>query len=986
MNVGGNPVFTTKNANDVRRAVRRALLLGAVVVTTGQATLAAAQDTSTEQPIDEVVVTGSRLVRSRDLVAASPVQTIDVTMLNDTGAVTIEETVNQFPQLNPDNTGTVNQSGGTGVATADLRGLGAVRTLVLVNGRRYIPADVTGLVDLGTIPDGLVERVEIITGGASAVYGSDAIAGAVNFILKDNFEGAQLRYQYGETDRGDGQNQKVDMLLGVNTDNGRGNATVYAGYTKRDPVYMADRDFSRQPLLEDATGKLVNFGSGNIPGGLIGISAANLGVIQGVDLTNSDGSCPGAIQGVRFGDNGQPFPFCRPTEQYNYAAVNFLQRPLETWQITTTGHYDIADRVQLYGEFFYTKKQNQFQQAPEAVSPTSSGRPTGTVAITNADTNPLFPQPLRDFFAANRSFFDADGDGVFLVNSTSRRFVEFGPRNTSITSDSFNLTSGLRGDFDMLSRPWRWDTYFQWARSDVDLTQTGLLSRSRTTLGLDTIVDANGNVQCRVNLLGCVPINIFGTDTLTPEMASFLSVTSGRSDDFTRKSAGGSLAGDLFDMPAGPVAAAFGVEWREEEYHSLPAEIAASGDITSQPTAPQATEGKFDVSEVFAEVRVPLLRDLPAIKSLAVEGAVRLSDYSTIDKVTTWKGTLDWEVVNWLRFRGGVSRAIRAPNLDELYAQPSAGFTGGVDPCWVTSNPTQAQRDLCVAQGVPASEISTFLPSASQGWNSLSGGNPNLKEETSDATTIGIVFTPSWAGNLAVSLDYFDIEVEGAVAQVSSQSLVNSCFATLDQSGAACNAITRLPSGQIDQVSAPVLNVASRTVSGIDLAISYTLDLPGFLSLPGNDATLGLQWVSTWQDEDVTQTLPNLPVVDCAGRYSGTCSGDGVRITPDFRGLFRTIWNSGPMSLVAELSLIGDLKLAQNAIPNENGTIGEWYYLDLSGKYQLTDKIKLVAGVNNALDKAPPVIGFTGGGDSNTNIPLFDPLGRRYYAGLTVTF
>ena len=481
-------------------------------------------------------------------------------------------------------------------------------------------------------------------------------------------------------------------------------------------------------------------------------------------------------------------------------------------------------------------------------------------------------------------------------------------------------------------------------------------------------------------------MNIFGTNTLTPAMANFLSVQTGRTDDFTRKSAGGSIAGDLFNIWAGPVSSAFGVEWREERYHSLPAEIAASGDLTATAIAPQFTTGKFDVKEVFGEFRVPLLRDLPAVKSLAVEAAVRQSDYSTIDSVVTWKGTLDWELFDWLRVRGGRSRAIRAPNLDELYAQPSSGFTGGVDPCWVTSNPSQAARDLCVSQGVPASEISTFLPSASQGWNSLSGGNPNLKEEESDATTIGIVFTPSWSGNLAVSLDYFDIEVEGAVAQVSSQTLVNSCFATLDAVGAPCQAITRLPSGQIDQVSAPVLNVASRTVSGLDLAISYTLGLPRFLSLPGEPATLGLQWVSTWQDEDVSRTLPNLPVIDCAGRYSGTCSGDGVRITPDFRGLFRTMWNSGPLSLVAELSIVGDLKLAPNAIRNENGTLSEELYLDFSGKYQITDKVKLVAGVNNVLDNAPPVIGFTGGGDSNTNIPLFDPLGRRYFAGVTVTF
>ena len=976
-------MFTTKRVDNLRAAIRRALLLSTVAVVAGQAM--AAEEGAAKPVVDEVIVTGSRLVRSRDLVSASPVQTIDVDTIKDSGSVTLEETVNQFPQLNPDNTGTVNQSGGAGVLSADLRGLGAVRTLVLVDGRRYIPADVTGLVDLGTIPDGLVERVEIVTGGASAVYGSDAIAGAVNFILKDDFEGAQFHYQYGSTDRSDGQSNKIDMLLGANAPDGRGNVTFYAAHLKREPVYMGDRKFSSQPLIEDATGKLVNFGSGNIPGGLIGISAANLSRIQGVDLTNASGACPGAIQGVRFGDNGQPAPFCRPTEQYNYADVNFLLRPLESWQITTTGRYDITDNIEAYGQLFYTKKKNEFQQAPEAVSPTSSGQQTGTLIIPNADTNPLYPQPLRDFFAANRAFFDSNNDGIFVVNSASRRFEEFGPRNTSYTADSMNLTGGFRGHFDLLDRPWKWDSFFQYARSDVNFTQTGLLSRSRTTLGLDVVV-VNGVPQCRVQLLGCVPVNIFGTNTLTPAMADFLSVQTGRADQFIRTGAGASVAGDLFDLPAGPVASAFGVEWRREEYDSLPAEIASSGDLAATAIAPQHTAGDFDVFEVFGEIRVPLLHDLPAIKSLALEGAVRESEYSTIDSVVTWKGTLDWEIIDWLRVRGGISRAIRAPNLDELYAQPSSGFTGGNDPCWVTSNPSQAQKDLCVAQGVPASEINTFLPSASQGWNSLSGGNPNLKEEKSDATTVGIVFTPSWFGGLAVSVDYFNIEVEGAVAQLSSQALVNSCFAVLDLNSAACQAITRLSTGNIDQVAAPVLNVASRKVNGVDLAVSYRLDMPTFLSLPGQSGSLDLQWISTWQTEDTSRTLPNLPVIDCAGQYSGICSGDGVRITPDFRGLFRAKWHSGPVQVVAELSFIGDLELAPNAIPNQNNTIAATTYLDLNAKYEFNDQVQFVFGVNNLLDKDPPVIGFTGGGDSNTNIPLFDPLGRRYFAGVSFSF
>ncbi len=357
---------------------------------------------------------------------------------------------------------------------------------------------------------------------------------------------------------------------------------------------------------------------------------------------------------------------------------------------------------------------------------------------------------------------------------------------------------------------------------------------------------------------------------------------------------------------------------------------------------------------MFAEVRVPLLKDLPLIQNLALEGALRQSDYSTIDRVTTWKGVLDWQLTHWMRVRGGLSRAIRAPNLNELFAQPGGGFTGGVDPCWVTSQPTAAERELCIPQGVPANIIDTFLPGASQGWNALTGGNLNLEEEKADTFTAGIVLTPDVLGGLSVPVDYFEVEVEGAITQVSSQALVNACFGLLDNSSTPCQTIRRLPfSGLIDTVNAPLLNVASRNVSGVDPAVNYGLDLPAYLSLPGKDARLGLRWVSTWQFEDETQQLASLATVDCAGFYSGACSADGNRITPDFRGLLRVDWQSGPLGIAAELQLIGDLELAPNAIPNENGTISSWQYLDLTAKYDLSEEIELFLGISNALDKDP---------------------------------
>ncbi|MDH4108283.1 MAG: TonB-dependent receptor [Gammaproteobacteria bacterium] len=973
---------SSMKCDPLRQAVRRALLLSAIAASTSGLQSAQAQDND-DEAIEEVVVTGSRLIRNRDLIAASPIQTVDMEDIQLSGNVTLEETINQFPQLNPDNTGTVNQSGGAGVLSADLRGLGAVRTLVLVNGKRYIPGDVTGLVDLATIPDMLVERVEIITGGASAVYGSDAIAGAVNFILRDDFEGAEIRYQYNQTGESDGETHSVDLLLGTNTDNGRGNVTLNANYTRRDPVFMGDRAFSQQPLLADSTGQLNNFGSGNIPGGLIGIPSADFGQIQGVDLTNSDGSCPGAIQGVRFGANGEPFPFCRPTEQYNYAAPNFLLRPLERWQIGALGSYEVSDNVEAYAELYYTKKENAFQQAPEAVAPTSFGAESGTLFIPNADTNPLFTQPQRDFFSANSAYFDPDGDGIFTVQRTGRRFEEFGPRNTTIISDSFSMTGGFRGDLEFNDGTWAWDTFYQFQRSDFNFNQQGRLSQSRTTLGLDVII-VDGEPQCRTDLLGCVPVNIFGTDTLTPDMAAFLSTTTGREDTFDRKVFGGSIAGDLFDLPAGPVASAFGFEYREESFLTVPDEAARSGDLGG--VAPIINGGEFDVTEFFAEARLPLLNDAPLIESLAVELAARYSDYSTIDGVTTWKAAIDWQLNDWARVRTSLNRAIRAPNLDELFGAPASGFVGGVDPCVVDNNPTDAIKDLCVQQGVPPAIVDNLQVGTSQGWSAFSGGNENLNEEESDTLTFGLVLTPPVIEGLSVTIDYFDISVDGAISQVSSQALVNSCFEQLDINSTACQAITRLSTGNIDRVDAPLLNLSTRDVSGVDLQVNYLMDLPDAFAIAGDAANLDLSFVGTWQFDDETVILAGQDPVDCAGFYGGSCSSDGVRITPGYRSIFQADWLTGPLRVGLQWRMIGELKLAADAFPNENGTLDAWHYFDLNASYTINDRFQVYGGITNVADNDPPVIGFRAGGDSNTNIPLFDPLGRRFFGGVTVSF
>ena len=330
---------------------------------------------------------------------------MDQDIIRQSGNVTLEETLNMYPQLNPDTTSASNQSGGDGVLAPDLRGLGSVRTLVLVNGKRFVPASVTGLSDMAIIPDMLVERVEIATGGASAVYGSDAIAGAINFILADDYEGADIRYQWGQAGEGDAGTSKVDLLLGANVAEGEGNIVLHASFTQRDPVFMENRTFSQQPWLADSSGKLNEFGSGNIPGGKIFIPSADFGQIVGLDLVSAAANCPGPIQGIRFGENSQPLPFCRPTDQFNYAATNYIMRPLERWQMGVLGEYEIADGVELYAQGFYTKKENEWQQAALAVAPTSLRGPQRQPAAAQCGHQPLVPSSSAGILRSQPQLF-----------------------------------------------------------------------------------------------------------------------------------------------------------------------------------------------------------------------------------------------------------------------------------------------------------------------------------------------------------------------------------------------------------------------------------------------------------------------------------------------------------------------------------------------------------------------------------------------------
>ena len=952
------------------------LLCGAAMLASASAWAQDAAPAGTE--METIIVTGSRLVRT-DLAAPSPLTVVGAEAIALSGSVTVENTLNEFPQLAAGNTSNVNNGGGSGVLTSNLRGLGATRTLVLVNGRRFIPANSDGSVDLASIPDALIERVDIITGGASAVYGSDAIAGAVNFVLKDNFEGLETSYNYGQTFKGDGESHKVDVTFGSNFGGDRGNVVISATYTKRNEVMQSARSFSRVPL--DTFGdELVPGGSGSIPGTRVPLNDAQRASLVGVDLTPS-GACS-AITGIRFGENGAVLPYCQPQDAYNYAADNYLLRPMERTQISGLAKYDLTDNIQAYAEVFFVNTTNAFQQAPDSFTPLTPGAPSSTLLLPNYATSAALPPALRQFFVNNAHIFDPDNDGTAEVVGAGRRADELGQRYYEYERTSFSLTGGLRGDFEVAGSQWNWDAFYQYQRNRTNTRIEGQISQTRLSLGLDAIEDDNGNIVCRTQVLGCVPVNIFGLGSISAEAGTFLTPTRAHSDLFERQVAGASISGAPFELPAGPVAMAFGVEYRKDKYNFRPSALDLGNEYG--PVSQKPMGGSYDLKEVFGEIRIPLLDSLPFADTLAIEAAARYGDYSSIGSVFTWKVGGEYAPVEWIRVRSAYNSAIRAPTLNELYSTISRGFASGTDPCDRSQSPSAAQKQLCVAQGVPASEIDNFTQ-ATLGYTVESGGNPNLKEEKSKTFTIGAVISPPMLPRFNFTIDYFSVKVDDAITSINGNQTLGDCFRTLDQNSETCRAIVRLPSGQLDYVSTSLKNIGKLKVEGLDVQADYRFDLPDAVSIGGDGATLSLSAVGSWLFERSTQILAGQEPLDCAGTMGGGCTGVGVFAIPDFKLLLGATYNSGPVTWRLQGRMIAGLKLHKDARSPVTKTADQWYF-DTSAAVDITKGLQLFGGIDNLFNNKPPIMGTALAGDANTDPSLYDVLGRRFFVGARARF
>ena len=964
-----------------RRSLLATSLLSAALLPAAAAAQDVATDTAAAQPTD-IVVTGSRLQRT-DLTAPSPITIVGQEDVQLSGNLTLEKTMNEFPQLASGNTSTVNNGGGAGVLTANLRGLGETRTLTLVNGRRFIPANSNGSVDLTSIPDALIKRVEVITGGASAVYGSDAIAGAVNFILDDSFEGLQMSAQAGISDRGDAASKKIDITFGADLGGGRGNVAISGAWAKQDPITQADRPFGKLPLAE-INGALVYSGSGNIPGTRVPLSQAQRDALVGVNMVPS-GPCT-AITGIRFGEGGTPMPYCQPEDTYNYAPFNLLQRPLERINFSALAHYDITDNITAYAEAFFVNAKNNSKLAPDSFTPVTPGAASSTLLVPNYATSASLSPAVRDFFVNNAALFDPDGDGTAAVVGGGRRADELGTRDSFFERQSYAITTGLRGNLDIGKQNWRWDVFYQYLRNRTDTRSEGVINQTRLSLGLDSVVNGAGDVVCRSGVPGCVPVSIFGLGSITPEAGAYLTPSRTANDIFERQVAGASLSGTLFDLPAGPVAVAAGVEYRKDSYQSTPSAMDLNKEYGAASS--NALSGSFDVKEIFGEIRIPILSDTPFFETLAIEGAARYSDYSTVGGVFTWKAGGEWAPVSWVRIRGAYNSAIRAPNINELYSAVGQGFTGGTDPCarpnLTSADPRSQQlRDFCVAQGVPSGDIANFTQ-ATLGLTQETGGNPNLVEEKSKTYTIGAVISPPFIPRLNITVDYFNVEVKGAITTINAQQTLNDCYTGLNATSPTCLSVFRLSSGQIDYVRTNQNNIGALKVRGLDVQGDYTLPLPAAL---GDDATLRLTGVASWLFERSTQVLSTVAPQDCAGFYGAGCStGTGGFIIPDFKLNLGAAYSSGPVSIRGQARMIGGLKVFPTVTTTNIKTAPATWYFDLTSTFEINDNFTFFAGVDNLLDKMPPILGTTFVGDANVDVSLYDTLGRRYFAGVRMKF
>ena len=985
--------------------MRRALLLGSaatLLAVSSSGTGWAQDDEEDDEGLDQVIITGSRIPRA-DLVANSPINVVDAEEFELAGNATVERVLNQLPQVVPTASSQSNNPG-AGFATIDLRGLGNQRTLILVNGRRWIPADNSagfGGSDVNTIPSAMVERVDVVTGGASAVYGSDAMAGVVNFILKDDFEGLEVGSQFDITEKGDGESWQIYTLAGTNFADGRGNITVFMEYYTQADIQARDRVFTffdcddgnPDPNEPDERGDLAT--RGEFTCGAPGPTSDGLDILRrggssripegrlsggGFDV----GPPAGRVGSILFEQDGTVRPRSSVTDVFNFAPFTNIQIPLERWSISTDTTYEITEGIRFYAEGTFVNSRSDGRLAPTPLAEALSISVDDNPATTAIEGNPFLTDQAKAVIRTSNNYDATTGE---WRGSLFRRMLESGDRVENFTTNAYRFVAGFEGEF---GNGWNWDTYYMFARTELTDLQEGNIQLSRAQQSLLLEQDDDGNFVCQDTSGGCIPVNFFGEGNVTPEMANFITINSLAVGNVQQQVASASVTGDLIEGPAGPLQFAFGGEWRADGATFTPDPVAASGDIDGFNAAGDPLDGSFNVWEVFSEFYAPVLRDKSFAQLISLEGGLRWSNYSTAGTVWTFKGGGEWQVIDDIRFRGLFQRAVRAPNINELFGPQVNGFPGVDDFCDANQMPVaNGLGDLCIATGVPAAFFegteSTFEQEDPQVEATL-GGNPNLTEERTNTWTIGAVITPTAVPGLSLTLDWYNIRLDGAISQFggSVQGIFDLCAQANDINNEFCQAVAagRRADGNTEGILSLNENVSAFETRGLDVSLNYEFEMGNIANwLAGN---MNINSAFTYVDTFTVFPTDISEPVECAGKFGGDCGQTFSGYpTPDKRAVTRFTWSRD--ALQVSLRWRWTAKLEDT---NESAAItevGGQHYFDITGTYDITDTVQVRLGVENLTSNRPPRVGNSQT-DANTLVPLFDVLGARFFAGVRANF
>ncbi|HEY5047804.1 MAG TPA: TonB-dependent receptor [Rhizomicrobium sp.] len=1024
---------------------------------------ALAQDQGTAET---VVVTGSRIPQP-GLYATSPVTAVGQQEIKLEGTTDVTTLLNNLPSVFADQSSTV-ANGSSGTANVDLRGLGVTRTLVLVNGTRLMPGDPTEIAaDLNDIPAALVDHVEVLTGGASAVYGSDALAGVVNFIMRKDFEGVELDgtfttsqadnsnagyrnlvqnevngggfgFQQSKQGIWNGATDDATFIIGSNTENGKGNITAYLGYRSTQAVLEGSRDFSACTIGV----------TGPHDSGLECKGSANFNTWVSLDdYANGAHTYTFFEKGNGKPGSGTFVPFTgQPSQTFNYGSLNYLQRPDTRYTGGFFAHYQENKELDIYSSFMFSDDHTVAQIAPSGLF-LGSGTVSGAFQQVNCG-NPLmtaqenftlcgeFPgdTPITVTGANGKPFTYYGGQANLTPGQATlevgRRDIEGGNRQDDLRHTAYRMQIGAKGD---LGDGWNYDVYGQYGLTLFTENYINEFSKSRVQSALEvdpTTGQCYGSQTNPPTAPGCTPLDIFdGLGSINRNMLNYVGAQ-GLQEGWTEESiVSGSLTGNLGEWGGqspwakNPVAVSVGSEYRQERLKLTTDNEFATNDLYGQGAATLGVPASgFNVSEGFTEVEVPLIEGMPFIEDLSLNGAYRYSSYDTAGATSTYKYGAEYQPIDDFRLRGSVQRAVRAPNVRELFSPNNVGLFSGTDPCSGAANggtgPTAQEAANCQAATGGAhvnNPGSPILNCPATQCDAQFGGNIHLKPEVSDTRTAGVVFTPTFIDGFSATVDYFNIKVNKFIGTVTPGLSLNECYNSGPVPNAFfCNFIHRNPaSGQVfgsGFVAATDTNTGYLQTKGLDFEANYTTDMANMWMSGMGSLTFNLK--GTWLDSLSTSALPNFPAYNCSGLYGLTCGTPN----PKWRQTLRTTWSTpwdvdfsvywryiGAVGLDADTSnpLVGGGS-GNTTCPNSSHTIvqgigdcwdsrlSSYSYFDLAFDWTVREGVDLHGGVNNVFGIEPPVIGTAQlplpFGNGNTFPSVYDSLGRVVFLGATIKY